>query len=198
MDKLVFVGKNYLDHARELGDAVPEKPVLFLKPPSVLRRAAHWGDVVELTAPRERGELHYECEIVIRLGKDLRISAVSLGLDMTLRTIQAQLKKNGHPWTVGKVFHDSAVVGPEIPIAGFADFLSTPFSFSVNGDIRQHATGSQMMMKPEALLEYIQDQFPLCEGDLIYTGTPAGVGAVGPGDSGTLMWGDRSFEVRWR
>src|SRR5688500_1437384 len=104
MDKIVCVGKNYLDHARELGDAVPEKPVLFLKPPSTLVQARRWGDVLKIGLPQGKGEIHFETEIILRVGKRGSIDAVTIGLDLTLRTLQAKLKQAGHPWTLAKVF----------------------------------------------------------------------------------------------
>jgi 2-keto-4-pentenoate hydratase/2-oxohepta-3-ene-1,7-dioic acid hydratase in catechol pathway len=196
MDKIICVGKNYLEHAKELGDAVPDAPVLFLKPPSILRRAQSWGDTLKLATPANRGELHHECEIVLRVMGGVIVS-VSLGLDMTLRTLQAQLKKNGHPWTIAKVFPDAAVMGPEIPLRDFRDYLTTPFEFSLNSQIKQTARGEEMMMKPQVLLEHIGACFPLCDGDLIFTGTPAGVGPVRAGDRATLSWGQRSYSIEW-
>jgi 2-keto-4-pentenoate hydratase/2-oxohepta-3-ene-1,7-dioic acid hydratase in catechol pathway len=211
MDKIICVGKNYIEHARELGDAVPDKPVLFLKPPSVLRTAAAWGDTLELKAPRDRGELHHECEIVLRLargGSDLTaeqaaaaIGSVSLGLDMTLRTVQAKLKKAGHPWTVSKVFADAAVVGPALPAGELQGRLDARFSFALAGQVRQSGRGTEMTLSPVEVVQYISQCFPLCEGDLIYTGTPAGVGPVEPGQVGTLSWelpgGELAYHVRW-
>src|SRR4051812_15751628 len=111
MDKIVCVGKNYLDHARELGDAVPDRPVLFIKPPSVLRAAARPGDRLQLRLPPGANEVDHECEIVLRLKKDgfcmtakeaeASIGDVSIGLDMTLREVQTRLKHQGHPWELG-------------------------------------------------------------------------------------------------
>lgn len=211
MDKVICVGKNYIEHARELGDAIPEKPVLFLKPSSVLRTVAAWGETLTLEVPRDRGELHHECEIVLRLGRggsDLTaeqaaaaIDSVSLGLDMTLRTVQARLKKDGHPWTLSKVFTGAAVVGPAIPLDGFRSYLDARFSFTLAGQVRQTGRGAEMRMSPVAVVQYVSQCFPVCEGDLIYTGTPAGVGPVEPGQVGTLAWetpgGECAYHVQW-
>lgn len=198
MDKIICVGKNYLDHAKELGDAVPEKPVLFLKPPSVLLSAKNWGDTVECKFPTGRGELHHECEIVLRVNQKLEFDAVTLGLDMTLRELQAKLKKNGHPWEAAKVFQDSAVVGPWLPLPQFSDYLSMPFSLSLNGKTRQQGEGRQMLYAPKNLLPYIAEHFPLRAGDLVFTGTPAGVGPVQKSDIATLsLNGQHSFNVKW-
>ncbi|MFM8313944.1 MAG: fumarylacetoacetate hydrolase family protein, partial [Deltaproteobacteria bacterium] len=136
MDKIVCVGKNYIEHAKELGDQVPEKPVLFLKPPSVLKQA-HSRESLDVFIPTDQGSVHHECEIVIRLKKggfrltemeaEKCIGKVSVGLDMTLRDKQAALKKAGSPWTTAKVFPDSAIVGPWVAVDDFPNFLETPF-----------------------------------------------------------------------
>ena len=195
MDKIVGVGKNYAEHARELGDAVPERPVLFLKPPSVLRTSAGWEKETALVCPRDRGELHFECEIVLRLADRATIDAVTLGLDMTLRSEQLALKKAGHPWTTAKVFPDAALIGPFIAIGDFADYLDTEFTFALDGKVRQRARGLQMLTQPKELLAYIGSRFPLCPGDVVFTGTPCGVGPVTAGSRGELAWGDRRFSV---
>lgn len=207
MDKIICVGKNYLEHAKELGDAIPEKPVLFLKPASVLKQAQEWHETVPVHFPENYGEVHYECEIVLRLkqgGYQLStiqiedyVDAVTLGLDMTLRTLQATLKKNGHPWTTGKVFPDAAIIGPWI-LANNIDYLHEEFSLSLNKEIRQRGNAQQMMMKPVDLICYISQFFPLCEGDLIFTGTPAGVGQVNRNDVMTLNWKNYSYNVEWK
>lgn len=207
IDKIVCVGKNYLDHAKELGDAVPEKPVLFLKPASVLKQVLSWGDLLQLNFPEGENVVHPECEIVLCLAKDgykmtiedtkHAISHISLGLDMTLRTRQAELKKQGHPWTTAKVFRDAAVLGPWIPYQNFPEYMDTVFQLLVNENLKQSAKGSDMMMKPEELLVYISHFFPLKAGDIIYTGTPAGVFAIFPNMIATLQWGAYSYSVTW-
>lgn len=207
IDKIICVGKNYIDHAKELGDAVPEKPVLFLKPASVLKQASDWQDTVSLQYPSNRGEVHHEIEIVLQVATDgyqltaeeakHAIGAVSVGLDMTLRTVQAGLKKNGHPWTLGKVFVDAAIVGPWIPMSQFPDYLETSFSLTVDKEVRQTGIGNIMLMQPVEILMYVSQFFPLKKGDLIFTGTPAGVGAIQPNSDATLTWGDYSYNVKW-
>ncbi len=206
-EKIVCVGKNYLEHAQELGDKIPDEPVIFLKPPSVLKQAANWNDTLSLSWPNTKSELHYECEVVLKIKKGgykmsleeakAAIGEVSIGLDMTLRTLQGKLKKDGHPWTISKVFIDSATVGPWVSISEFFDYLQTEFSLSINNQIKQKAIPNIMIFKPEELLVYISKFFPLCEGDLIYTGTPAGVGAVHPGDTATITWGKYRYFVNW-
>lgn len=208
MDKLIFIGKNYLDHARELGDAIPDKPVIFIKPPSVLKRVNAWGNTQVLALSPDENDVHYEAEIVLRVKQDAYqvsqqqagdlIDAVTLGLDMTRRNLQAQLKKQGHPWTVGKVFPDAAIVGPLIPVESFVDYLTTPFSFSLNDRICQKALGTQMTFSPIELVSYVSEFFPLCAGDLIFTGTPSGVGQIKRGDRGHLAWDTRYwYDLEW-
>jgi 2-keto-4-pentenoate hydratase/2-oxohepta-3-ene-1,7-dioic acid hydratase in catechol pathway len=208
IDKIICVGKNYLAHAQELGDAIPEKPVLFLKPPSVLRQVSHWGEELELDYPLGDSQVQPECEIVLRLAQDAyciniqeakqAISHLSIGLDMTLRTRQTALKKQGHPWTTAKVFQDAAILGPWIAYADFPHYLDEVFKLKINGNLKQSAKGSEMMMQPLDLLVYISQFFPLKAGDLIYTGTPAGVTSIEKGSVAELSWSDYRFCVQWR
>lgn len=207
IDKIVCVGKNYLEHAKELGEVMPEKPVLFLKPASVLQQATHWGEQLELDFPNEDNAVQPECEIVLRLANDgyrmnaeeakNAISDLSLGLDMTLRSRQSVLKKHGHPWTTAKVFKDAAIIGPWIPYQQFTDYMETAFQLNIDGSLRQCAKGIEMMMHPEDLLIYISQFFPLKAGDIIYTGTPAGVTSISKNSLAELQWGDYSYRVKW-
>ena len=206
MDKIVCVGKNYSEHAKELGDLVPEKPVIFIKPPSVLKQAFP-NELLEVSLPGARGQVHHECEIVLKIKKggfnmslheaESAIGEVTLGLDMTLRDLQTKLKKSGSPWTVAKVFPDSAIIGPWIPIEQFKGYLETPFSFKVNGVTKQEGLVSEMTLSPKECVAYISSQFPLCEGDIIFTGTPKGVGPVVPGDKAMLTFGSIEYGVVW-
>ncbi|MBC7692887.1 MAG: fumarylacetoacetate hydrolase family protein [Methylotenera sp.] len=215
MDKLICVGKNYSEHVQELakliGDSVPEKPVLFLKPPSVLVAASPPSDLsgsLALPFPEDRGAVHPECEIVIRLRSGgYRLSpeqalasmdAVTLGLDMTLRDVQSKIKKAGGPWEVSKIFPGSAVTGPWISLQEFPEFAETEFTFSVNGSVRQKGKGTQMSLSPAECIAYASEHFPLCAGDLVFTGTPAGVGPVQRHDRAELQWSDRlKYQVHW-
>jgi 2-keto-4-pentenoate hydratase/2-oxohepta-3-ene-1,7-dioic acid hydratase in catechol pathway len=207
-DKIICVGKNYLAHAKELGDAVPEKPIIFLKPPSVLKEVKVWNENLALTLPLIDDNIQYECEVVLKLKKGgyqlsleeakQSIGWVSLGLDMTLRNLQTTLKKNGHPWTTSKVFIDSAVAGPWIEIHQFPEYRETPFSLSIQETIRQQALPSEMIVNPVELIVYISQFFPLCENDLIFTGTPAGVGSVQSGTIALLKWGKYHYTVNWK
>ncbi len=207
IDKIVCVGKNYLDHAKELGDAVPEKPVLFLKPASVIKQASCWGELIQLDFPSEDTAVQPECEIVLRMARDgyrmtneearNAISDLTLGLDMTLRTRQSELKKQGHPWTTAKVFKDAAVLGPWVPKHQFNHYMETEFQLIIDGTLRQCAKGESMMVRPEDLLVYISQFFPLKSGDVIYTGTPAGVTSIAKGTTAELRWDTYFYSVTW-
>jgi 2-keto-4-pentenoate hydratase/2-oxohepta-3-ene-1,7-dioic acid hydratase in catechol pathway len=195
MDKIICVGKNYLDHSRELGDAVPEKPVLFLKPPSSMVVISSDG-MGEVRLPFGRGPVHPECEIVARISAQGAIDAVTLGLDMTLRDVQAGLKKAGHPWEISKVFAGSAVIGEWVPV--FPEYLDEEFSLAIDGEIRQRGRGREMRMSPEGCVAYAGEHFPLRAGDALFTGTPAGVGPVEPGQTAELRWGSKlKYRVRF-
>lgn len=196
MDKIICIGKNYLDHAKELGDAVPSSPVLFLKPPSVLIKTTDnslIGQELVAEIPKNRGSVHYECEIVLKLDQLGRPQAATLGLDLTLRELQSELKKKGLPWEVGKVFAGSAIVGPWVSLNDFNGYLDEVFEFYLDGQLRQTGRGSEMRFTPEVCLSFVRECFPICNGDLLFTGTPAGVGPIEPGQRGVLKWG-RKFE----
>ncbi|BDA40577.1 Uncharacterized protein YcgM [Coccomyxa sp. Obi] len=198
-DKLICLGKNYLEHAKELGDAVPDKPVIFLKPPSAAVVASSQQSAVAVQLPRNRGSVHYEAEMLLRLDDNLEVDAVSLGLDLTLRELQTELKKKGHPWEIAKAFPQSAVIGPWIDVASFPDYIETEFSFELDGEEKQRGAASQMMCGVPEALKYIKGCFTLVPGDVIFTGTPKGVGPLKSGQTGTLRWGDKlSYEVSFQ
>lgn len=194
MDKLICIGKNYLKHAQELGDAVPEDPIIFLKPPSVVAK----GPIVEW--PTE-GELHHELELVLRLAKRdgaWTFSEYTFGLDMTLRDRQAVQKKNGWPWERAKSFVNAAVVGDFYPVTSLEDALALPFSLTINGDVRQSGSGRDMRWRPDQLLTELEQWLPLREGDLLFTGTPEGVGPVRDGDELVVRGGRVDYAITAR
>lgn len=205
MDKIICVGKNYDDHARELGDVVPEMPVLFLKPPSTLVIVD--GGSVTIPYLKNRGDLHYECEIVIRLregGYQLTadeaaktVGEATIGLDMTLRDEQSRLKKNGHPWELGKVFPGAAIIGQWIPAEGVSAALKADFTFAIEGEVRQRGRAGDMRLSIIESIVHASRHFEICAGDLLFTGTPAGVGAVKQGQTGRLRWSDLDYSVHW-
>lgn len=185
--KIVCVGRNYVEHAQELGNEVPEKPVIFLKPPSALIFS---GD--EIVYPPFSNEMHHEAELVLLIGINLKnadlqeaedaIIGYGVGLDMTLRDIQNELKKKGHPWTIAKCFDTSAVVSDFILKENYILTFDEEISLSVNGEIKQKDRLNKMIFKPAQLVEYISSLMTLEEGDLVFTGTPKGVSKVNKGD----------------
>ena len=185
--KIVCVGRNYAKHARELGNEIPEKPVVFLKPTSAIIYSD--GKIIH---PKSSKDLHHEVELVLLIGKTIKdadskkaeeaISGYGVGLDMTLRDIQSDLKKKGHPWTIAKGFDTSAVISDFILKKDYKLTLDEIISLSINGITKQKAKLNTMIFTPFEIVEYISSLMTLEEGDLIYTGTPAGVGKVEKGD----------------
>jgi acylpyruvate hydrolase len=185
--KIVCVGRNYAEHAIELGNEIPEKPVIFLKPASALISSGE-----EIIYPSFSSEMHHEVELVLLIGKKVKnanlteaeeaIIGYGAGLDMTLRDIQNELKKKGHPWTIAKCFDTSAVVSGFILKEYCSLTLDEEISLRVNDQVKQKEKLSKMIFNPAQLVEYISSLMTLEEGDLVFTGTPAGVSKVNPGD----------------
>ncbi len=208
MDKLICAGKNYLDHAQEMKEGIPEKPVLFLKPPSVLKVCPSWDSQCVLQWPHyaEMGDIHYECELVFLIAQNAydinlekarnMISHVSVGLDMTHRRLQKKAKEAAGPWETSKVFPDAAIIGPWIPIET-VDIQDLKFEFALNGELRQQGHSADMRLNPLELMVYASQHFPLCAGDILFTGTPAGVGSVKPGDRAKVSVQNQSYGVCW-
>ncbi|HUX60013.1 MAG TPA: fumarylacetoacetate hydrolase family protein [Ignavibacteriaceae bacterium] len=185
--KMVCVGRNYADHAKELGNEVPDKPVVFIKPSSSIIYTG--GKVIH---PKFSTNLHHEVELLLLIGKTIKdaderqseeaIIGYGLGLDMTLRDLQNEARAKGDPWTISKCFDTSAVVSDILLKKDYKLTLNEEISLSVNGNIRQKEKLSLMLFKPIQIVKYISSLLTLEEGDIIFTGTPAGVGKVVPGD----------------
>ena len=207
MDKIICLGRNYAGHAQEMGESPSDTPVIFLKPPSVRRQVGRSNDRIMVKYPPRGSVLHPECEIIVWVSNGgshlseeqaaLRIEWVTVGLDLTLRDVQAQLKQVRHPWTLSKVFVDSAVLGPWLSVKEFPNYLDTEFRLVEGGRIRQSAIPRDMILKPAAAVAMISRLFPLCPGDIVFTGTPAGVDSVNVGSVLTLQWGKIRYEVCW-
>lgn len=185
MDKIICLGKNYLDHAQEMKENIPEKPVLFLKPSSSFIEIK---DNARIVLPWDRGEIHHECEIVFKLYKK-NIIGLGLGLDLTLRDVQKKLKEKGHPWEVSKVFKNSAIVTPMKGLRDFTNWQDTEFTLKVNEIVKQQSKLNEAILKADEIIHYVNDFFPLCDGDLIFTGTPKGVGRLHPNDVIEMSFG---------
>jgi len=185
--KIVCVGRNYAEHAKELGNEVPEKPIFFLKPASAIIYSG--GEIVY---PDYGKELHHEVELVLLIGETVSkannsqaekaIVGYGVGLDMTLRDIQDGLKKKGHPWTLAKCFDTSAVISDFILKKDYQLKSDEKLELIVNDVVKQSDTLKSMIFSPAEIVEYISSVMTLEKGDLIFTGTPAGVGKVNRGD----------------
>lgn len=185
MDKIICLGKNYSEHVKEMGEKAPEKPVLFIKPPSSMIEIK---DNMTVQLPWKRGLIHHECEVVFKLYKK-NIIAVALGLDLTLRDEQKKCKENGHPWEISKTFKNSAIVTPFKAIRDFTNWQTETFSLKVNGQLKQQATLQETILNANEMIHHIDEYFPMCDGDLVFTGTPKGVGPLNPGDELELNFG---------
>lgn len=174
------VGRNYVEHARELDNEVPTKPLIFCKTPSSIVQDAS----VEFEYPHFSNDVHFEGELVLRMGLDERgallPTAITFGIDFTARDIQSELKSKGHPWELAKSFKGAGAMGPFIAFDAQALYrLET----RLNGATRQDGDTTLMIFDIPTIVKYLALHFPLLEGDLIFMGTPAGVGSVSRGDT---------------
>ena len=185
--KLLCIGRNYADHAAEMKREVPDKPMVFLKPASALIRT---GETVQL--PPQSQEVHHEVELVAAIGRTGKriprdealdhVAAYAVGLDMTARDLQAEAKEKRHPWSVAKGFDTFAPLGPLTPATAIEDPQDLTLRLSLNGERRQEASTERLIFPVQELVHYCSQIFTLTPGDLLYTGTPSGVGPVEDGD----------------
>lgn len=190
--KIICIGRNYAQHIAELNDGgtAPEEPIFFLKPDTALLR-----NNAPFYIPSFSREVHYECELVVRIERVGRsvserfahryYSSVGLGIDFTARDLQREAIAAGLPWERAKAFDRSAALSPEfIPLTELGgDVQQLEFSLEVNGEVRQRGDTSQMLFGVDRLIACVSRYMTLRTGDLLYTGTPAGVGPVRPGDN---------------
>lgn len=185
--KVIAIGRNYIDHAKELNNPIPDSPVIFLKPDTALLK-----DNKDFYYPAFSNDIQYECELVFRICNEGRhiskkfahkyYDAIGLGIDFTARDLQATLKAKGLPWELAKAFDHSAVISPLIPKEEFSDIHAIPFRLHKNHQVVQEGNSKDMIFTIDNLLVYISKFITLRKGDLIYTGTPSGVGPVQIGD----------------
>ncbi|MGN8345336.1 fumarylacetoacetate hydrolase family protein [Pseudomonas sp. SMV71] len=186
--KLVCIGRNYAEHAKELDNPVPTEPLLFIKPGSCVVPMEGGFSI-----PTDRGSVHYEAEIAVLIGKPLStrpsveevldaISGFAPALDLTLRDKQAELKAKGLPWEIAKSFDGAAVLAPFVPNGTFADLTDIPVRLTINGEVRQDGNSSLMLNPIVPMIQHMAGCFSLQAGDVILTGTPAGVGPLNVGD----------------
>ena len=185
--KIICIGRNYADHIKELDNAKPTDPVIFLKPDTAILLKKQ-----PFFIPEFSNEVHHEVELLVRINKigkhiDRKFAhkyydEIGLGIDFTARDLQAELKEKGLPWEKAKAFDGSAVIGKFIEKEQFKDVNNINFSLKRNGNTVQNGNSMLMMWKIDALIEYISKYFTLKIGDIIFTGTPAGVGKVEAND----------------
>jgi 2-keto-4-pentenoate hydratase/2-oxohepta-3-ene-1,7-dioic acid hydratase in catechol pathway len=194
--KIFCIGRNYAEHAKELQNEVPENPVVFMKPATALLK-----DNQAFYYPEWTKDLHYETEIVLRISKQGKyikekfardyFQQISLGIDFTARDLQSFQKAKGLPWEIAKAFDHSAVIGNFIDIPyDFAE-KGIDFSMTLNDELKQTGNTNNMLFSFEKLIAYISQFFTLQQGDLVYTGTPSGVGPVKIGDQIKGFIGDK-------
>lgn len=185
--KIVCVGRNYAEHARELNNPIPKQPLLFIKPSTALAALDQ-----PLAIPRDRGECHHELELALLIGQPLSeahaeetlaaIAGYGLALDLTLRELQSQLKEKGQPWERAKAFDGACPVSAFVPAAAIGDWKALRLQLQRNGALQQDGQCRDMLFPIEALLADISQSFTLLPGDIVLTGTPAGVGPLNTGD----------------
>lgn len=186
--KLVCIGRNYAKHAAELGNAVPTSPMIFLKPASALIPSG--GDIV---IPPASSDVHHEVELVCLIGTTgshiareealNHVAGYAVGLDMTARDIQLKAKEKGHPWSVAKGYDTFAPLGDFVPAEEIQDPQDLTIRLEINGQVRQDGHTGDMIFPVAELIAYASSIFTLMAGDLLFTGTPEGVGPVKPGDT---------------
>lgn len=185
--KIIAVGRNYSEHAKELNNPVPQVPVIFMKPETAVLK-----NNKPFYHPDFSQEIHHEIEIVLKISKEGKYIAekfagnyfdeIGLGIDFTARDIQQRHKEKGLPWELAKSFDNSAPISEFIPKDHFPDLYQIPFSLQVNGTTVQSGNTRDLLFSFETLIAFISQYITLKKGDLIFTGTPAGVGKVNIGD----------------
>lgn len=185
--KIIAIGRNYTEHIAELNNEQGAEPVVFAKPDSALLK-----DNAPFYHPNFSDDIHHEVEIVLRIskmGKHIEpqfahkyFDQIALGIDFTARDLQNQLKAKGRPWELAKAFDNSAPISSFVPVSNYPDLKNLNFSLKINGEIRQNGNTKMMLFDFDYIISYVSKFFTLKTGDLIFTGTPAGVSQVKIGD----------------
>lgn len=202
--KIICIGRNYAEHAKELKNEVPTEPVFFMKPDTALLK-----DNEDFYYPEHTKDLHHEVEIVIKIskaGKHIEekfahkyYEEIGIGIDFTARDVQAKCKEKGLPWEIAKAFDGSAPIGKFLNKSTFADLNNIHFYLEVNDQLRQNGNTKDLLFSFDKVIAYVSKFITLKTGDLIYTGTPEGVAAVNIGDKLTCSIEGRnllSFNVK--
>ncbi len=194
------IGRNYADHVAELGNAMEEEPVVFLKPAAALQ-----AEGKPLVLPGFSQDVHFECELLVLIGRDADnvgvaealdyVAGYGIGLDLTARDVQSEVKAKGLPWTKAKGFRGAACVSHFVP-ASALDPLAARFTLHVNDVLRQQGDTTLMRFSVPFLVSYLSQLYGLRAGDILYTGTPAGVGQLQPGDRLALDLG--VVQAQWQ
>jgi fumarylpyruvate hydrolase len=189
--RIYCVGRNYADHAVEMGFTGREPPFFFMKPADAVLPVPE-GETGAMAYPTLTANLHHEIELVVAIGTGgshiaaadapKHIWGYAVGLDMTRRDLQNEMKKQGRPWCIGKAFEQSAPIGPVVPIARTGELLKGAITLAVNGAVKQKGDLTELIWSVNETIEQLSAAWTLQPGDLIFTGTPAGVGAVLRGD----------------
>jgi len=191
------LGRNYTKHAEELGHEVEANPVVFQKGQNTLVPMGR-----TYTLFRDHGEVHYETELIALMDRNESgsfIAGLGLGLDLTLRDLQSTLRAEGKPWTLSKSFDESAIVSRFIPVKEFPALDQIRFNMLLNGEVRQRGDSGQMILPLEKIPAFLEEYTDLQPGDIIFTGTPEGVGALNPGDEVSLeLAGHQMGTVRFK
>ena len=185
--KILAIGRNYAEHIKELNNERPDEPVIFSKPDTALLR-----DNAPFHYPDFSKDVHYEVEILLRIDKEGKnieprfapkyYREIGVGIDFTARDLQQKAKEKGLPWEIAKGFNGSAPVSAFVPLSGYPDLRNLNFSLKVNGEVRQQGNTSLMLFDFDYLVAYVSKFFTLKKGDILFTGTPKGVGPVRVGD----------------
>lgn len=196
--KIICIGRNYADHAKELGNEVPDEPVIFMKPKSALIQSH-----TPFYYPEFTNELHYECELVLRVCKNGKYiqerhasnyyNGITVGIDFTARDIQEICRQKGLPWEKAKAFDNSAAVGKFIDLTPDINKKNINFHLAKNGEVVQKGNSGKMVFSFDSIVSHISNYFSLNIGDLIFTGTPAGVGECVVGDQLEAFIEDKSL-----
>lgn len=164
------IGRNYHEHALELNNPIPKEPIVFLKASTTI----HKEKLIHIGSEH----IHYELELALKLNSQLKVSHIALALDLTKRKLQEKLKQNGHPWTAAKSFPHSCPISEFVAVDENFDFSALEFQLSIDGNIRQRAKVKDMIFNIPYILNYLKQNYPLAENDIILTGTPQGVGPL--------------------
>lgn len=185
--KIICIGRNYTDHIKELSNEKPVDPIIFIKPDTAILHTEQVFFIPEFTQ-----NIHHEVEVLVKIskvGKHIEekfahkyYEEIGLGIDFTARDIQDKLREKGLPWEKAKAFDNSALVGDFLPKLEFKDLNNINFHLTKNGETAQKGNTNQMLWKVDELIAHISTYFTLKQGDIIFTGTPAGVSKINPGD----------------